>query len=118
MSGIPTLGFDAPKMPSIYDAVRQVYDGPLSMATDRMVWNITKDRITERMAVITEEAWAVRGVKPPPRREKPPTSEFTQAILDGKWDVSDVQGKAVMDYADEHGIDLKKIMEQAGGGKK
>ena len=37
----------------IYDGVREVYSGPLSMATDRMVWNVTKDKVVERMAVIT-----------------------------------------------------------------
>ena len=98
----------------IYDGVRAVYSGPLSMATDRMVWNISKDGITERMAVVTEEAWAVRGIKEPPKRETPPTSEFTQYILDGRWNVSDVQGKAIKDYADEYGIDLSKIQEAAG----
>jgi ribonuclease Z len=97
---------------AIYDGVRETYDGPLSMATDRMVWNITKEKIVERMAVITEEAWAVRGIKPPPRREKPPTSEFTKWILDGRWDVSDAQGKLIKDYANEYGVDVKKIFEK------
>ncbi len=50
---------------AIYGGVRETYDGPLSMATDRMVWNITKEKNTERMAVVTEVAWAVRGIKPP-----------------------------------------------------
>jgi ribonuclease Z len=97
---------------AIYDGARETYSGPLSMATDRMVWNITKDSITERMATITEDAWAVRGIKAPPKREKPPTSEFTPYILEGKWDVRDVQGKLIKDYADEHGIDISKIMEK------
>ena len=33
--------------------------------------------------------------------EKPPTSEFTEYILKGRWNVSDVQGKAIKDYAEE-----------------
>ena len=33
---------------AIYDAVRQTYSGPLSMADDMMVWNITKEEIVER----------------------------------------------------------------------
>ena len=97
----------------IYDGVRETYTGPVSMATDLMVWNITKEKVTERMAVITEDAWAVSGIKPPPRRDKPPTSEFTPWILEGKWDVSDAQGKLIKDYANEYGIDLKQIMESA-----
>jgi len=83
------------------------------MATDRMVWNVTKDKIIERMAVVTEDAWGVSGIKAPPKREKPPTSEFTPAVLKGRWDVSDAQGQLIQDYASEHGIDLSKIKEQA-----
>ena len=97
----------------IYDGVRETYSGPLSMATDRMVWNISKNSITERMAVMTEEAWAVQGIKPPPKRETPPTSEFTREILSGMWDVSDAQGQMIKDYADEYGVDLSKITESA-----
>ena len=78
-----------------------------------MVWNITKDKITQRMAVITDEAWSIRGLRAPPKRETPPTSEFTPEILAGRWDVRDVEGKAIKAYATEHGIDIKKIMESA-----
>ena len=31
-----------------YDGVRQTYDGPLSMATDMMVWNVRRDEAKER----------------------------------------------------------------------
>ena len=53
----------------LYEQIRSTYDGPLSMATDMMVWNITKEKITERMAVSTDEAWPVlgKGVQPPPQ---------------------------------------------------
>ena len=91
---------------AIYDGVRETYDGLLSMATDRMVWNVTKEEIVERMGVVTEEAWAVRGIKPP-------TSEFTKWILDGRWDVSDAQGKLMKDYANEYGVDINKIFEKS-----
>ena len=63
----------------VYDGIRETYDGPLSMATDRMVWNVTKDAITERMAVAPANSWAVPGTtrQPRPRRAAPapcPTS--------------------------------------------
>jgi len=44
-----------------YDSIRQTYDGPLSIGSDMMVWNVTKDKITERMAVTSPNAWAVPG---------------------------------------------------------
>jgi len=31
--------------PAIYERICQTYDGPLSLAEDYMVWNITKDEM-------------------------------------------------------------------------
>ena len=42
----------------INDRIRTTYDGPLSLAEDFMVWNITKDDIRVRMAVVEEHTWA------------------------------------------------------------
>jgi ribonuclease Z len=72
-------------LPSVRDGIRETYDGPLSMATDMMVWNITKDKITERMAVSPDRAWAVEGTteQPPPQPGVPdPMSDF---IKQGEW---------------------------------
>ncbi len=69
----------------VYDGIRETYDGPLSMSTDLMVWNVTKDAITERMAVAPEDAWSVPGTarQPPPQKGLPdPMSDF---IRNGKW---------------------------------
>jgi ribonuclease Z len=91
----------------IYAGVRETYDGPLSMATDLMVWNITKDKIIERMAVATEEAWSVPGDKRPLPNEKGenPDEWYTQFILDGKWDVSDAEGPMLREYMKKYNID-------------
>jgi len=72
---------------ALYDEVRSTYDGPLSMATDMMVWNITKEKITERMAVSPEEAWSVPGEAVQPPLEKGRPTEYTPFILEGRWDV-------------------------------
>jgi ribonuclease Z len=98
---------------AIFEGVRETYAGPVSMATDNMVWNISKDAITERMAVITHEAWSVQGIRPPPKREGGPASEMTEAILKGRWNTMDVERGMIQDYADQHGIDIQSIMEQA-----
>jgi ribonuclease Z len=86
----------------LYDQIRETYGGPLSMATDMMVWNITKDKITERMAVSPDDAWAVPGeaVQPPPEKGQP--SPYSQEILSGRWDVSDVQDKMLDAFADKY----------------
>jgi len=81
---------------AIYEGVRQTYDGPLSMATDNMVWNITKDKITERMVVSTDDAWALAGDKPPPVGEPDQVpNQLSAEIEAGMWDVSDAEGPMV-----------------------
>jgi ribonuclease Z len=69
----------------IYEGIRETYAGPLSLATDMMVWNITKDKITERMAVSTDEAWSVPGTakQPPPEKGRP--NPMSEMINDGRW---------------------------------
>ncbi len=88
----------------IYEAIRETYSGPLSMADDLMVWNITPDKITERMAVAPEDAWPVPGTaqQPPPEKGRPnPTSA---EIAAGRWDTSDVE-KAMLDaWSEKHNL--------------
>ncbi len=71
--------------PELRAGIRKTYDGPLSLAEDMMVWNITKDKVVERMVVSPDRAFAVRGPtrQPPPVRGRPdPMSDF---IKEGEW---------------------------------
>jgi len=72
---------------NILAGVRETYSGPLSLAVDNMVWNISKDKIVERMIVSPDQAWSVNGPnKPPPPPKKgtvaDPISDFIKA---GRW---------------------------------
>ena len=72
-------------LPSVRAGVRETYEGPLSLATDMMVWNISKDQIIERMAVSPDRAWAVPGTtrQSPPEKGRPDVmSDF---IKQGEW---------------------------------
>ena len=75
---------------SINDRVRTTYDGPLSLAVDYMVWNITKDDIRVRMAKVDEDVW------PPPATEEPLVPDpslripYSEMIANGKYDMNDV----------------------------
>ncbi len=90
----------------LYDEIRETYDGPLSMATDMMVWNITKDEITERMAVSAEEAWPVPGELRQPPREKGRPSEYSPFTLAGRWDegAQPVQKEMLDAFAEKYGL--------------
>ncbi|MGB5457358.1 MAG: guanitoxin biosynthesis MBL fold metallo-hydrolase GntH [Gammaproteobacteria bacterium] len=55
---------------AVNDRIRTTYDGPLSLAEDFMVWNITRDDIKVRMAVVEEHTWSPPLVnEPEPPRE-------------------------------------------------
>ena len=60
--------------PEVRERVRKTYDGELSLATDYMVWNVTKDDIRIRMSAVDEEIW------PPPALKKKNPPDFTKAI--------------------------------------
>jgi ribonuclease Z len=86
--------------------IRTTYDGPLSIAMDMMVWNITKDGVRERMAVSPDRASAVAGTtrQPPPDRDWPnPTSEFIAA---GEWGPGfNAQNDMLDAFSEEYGLD-------------
>ena len=90
----------------VYEGIRETYGGPLSMATDMMVWNVTKDSITERMATATDEAWGVEGtaVQPPPVKGLPnPMSDYIEG---GKWrEGYDAQNRMLDEFAKQYGLE-------------
>ncbi len=88
----------------IYDGVRETYSGPLSLAVDNMVWNITKDKITERMALSPDQAWAVPGPKRPPSPLKGTPDPMTDWVKAGAWDVKDAEGKMIEEFKKKTGL--------------
>jgi ribonuclease Z len=88
---------------NIFDRIRTTYDGPLSLAEDFMVWNVTKDDIRVRMAVTEERTWSPPLAAPavPPdmadrqkfgARSGVPAEAigYSDFIAAGKWNVDDV----------------------------
>jgi ribonuclease Z len=70
---------------AIQDGVRETYDGPLALARDLMVINVTKDDIVVRMAMVdeyVEPPAATKAYREAPRTGKKEPSEF---ITDGRW---------------------------------
>ena len=70
---------------AITDGIRKTYDGPLALARDLMVINVTKDDIVVRMASVDEYALppdVTEAYKKAPRTEEKSPSKY---ILSGKW---------------------------------
>jgi ribonuclease Z len=76
--------------PTVERQIRKTYDGPLSLAEDFMVWNITKDDIRVRMAVTNEDVWPLPSVTEKLPADPSEQIGFTQFLLDGREVFTDV----------------------------
>jgi ribonuclease Z len=99
----------------VNNRIRTTYDGPLSLAEDFMVWNITKDDIRVRMAIVEEATWAppLAGAAMPPggdsdRRKFSESSGvpveallYSDFIIGGRWDDVDEALRGVYEEASE-----------------
>jgi ribonuclease Z len=70
---------DPDTAPAILEGIRSTYDGPLTLAEDYMVWNITADTITNRMISYNEDAW------PPPAPQAPPPVDRSITKYTSDW---------------------------------
>ena len=101
---------------AMMDAIRSTYDGPLSLAEDFMVWNVTKDKITERMAAVDEHNW--NPPKPVPGKAPLPSDrdafaksigidakamEFSEETLKHRLDVDDAVKPIYEQFSKEFG---------------
>jgi ribonuclease Z len=101
------FGNDFDTQPDANRRVWRTYGGPLSLALDYMVWDVTKDDIRVRMAAIDEEVWSSPALKkklPPDSSKAVPISDFTKSgfkkypeVLLSIWD----------EIHDRYGTDLK-----------
>ena len=46
---------DPETLPAVVSEVRKVYDGPVDFAVDGMVWNVTKQGIRTRVAMLNTQ---------------------------------------------------------------
>ena len=96
----------------INDRIRTTYDGPLSLAEDFMVWNITKDEIRVRMAVVDEHTWAPPLASKPALPQKGDTEKYSKEmnldmksmgysdfIKEGKWAAVDEANRGIYEEA-------------------
>lgn len=100
---------DPDTLPEVVTAVRQTYDGPVDFAVDGMVWNITKDEIRTRVAMLNSQPFPPPSVterqQAAPGGEKYETPEW---ILQGyAWETLPVMDKVHDDFNKQFGTDFK-----------
>ena len=64
--------------------IRSTYDGPLSMATDYMVWNVTKDNIRTRMVEVNPDVWPPPAAYPKPEIDQSGMMFISPEVAAGK----------------------------------
>jgi ribonuclease Z len=97
--------------PEVRDRVRKTYDGPLALALDYMVFNVTKDDIRVRMSAIDEEVWPSPPLKkknPPDTSKAIPFSDFTRS---GAMGLPEVVGPIFDEINEKYGTDAEPLFK-------
>jgi ribonuclease Z len=92
--------------------IRKYYEGPLSLATDFMVWNISKDKLTTRMAVANPESYPppaqVPAQAPVPSENPYPWDPFSFSGLEKR--TSAVTNEVVEEFNEKNGTDIQPVV--------
>jgi ribonuclease Z len=76
--------------PQIMREIRQTYDGPVELAIDYMVFNVTRDDIKVRMAAIDEAVWPQPSIYPAQAADPSKRIGFSKEMIDGRVVFDDV----------------------------
>ena len=93
--------------PAVLADIRKTYDGPLALATDYMVFNVTKEDIRVRMAAIDEDIWPQPATQPKLRPDFSKRIGFTDYIAAGRVPFQDVVQKIYDEINEQYGSKAK-----------
>ena len=97
--------------PEVRDRVRKTYDGPLDLALDYMVWNVTQDEIRVRMSAVDEEVWP----SPPLMSKIPPDTgsaiAFSKFTISGALPMLEVVGPIFDEINEMYGTNAEPIFK-------
>ncbi len=94
--------------PAIDQRIRTTYDGPLSLAEDYMVWNITKDDIRVRLAKVDEAVWPPPATDTPQKPDPAQRIPYSDMIAGGRYDMKSVIQPTYDEINKEYGINEKQ----------
>ena len=98
---------DFDTLPQILKEVRSTYDGPVEIALDYMVFNVTKDDIRVRMAAIEEAVWPQPSVSKKLDADPSKRVGFSDYINNGRHVFEDVIRQYYEQTNKEFGTDFK-----------
>lgn len=90
-----------------FEGVRSTYSGPLSMADDLMVWNVTSDEVRVRTVAPIDDAWPTPSQRPIPPIDTAGMKNVSPRIQQGTFDVIE-QNKMIYDRVNrKYGTNIK-----------
>jgi len=104
---------DFDTQPQILSEIRQTYDGPVELATDYMVFNVTKDDIRVRMAVVDEDIWPLPSITETLAADPADRVGFSDFIIGGRLVYDDV----IKFYYDQTNQMFGTNFQPPGGGQ-
>jgi ribonuclease Z len=97
--------------PEVRKRVRKTYDGPLALATDYMVFNVTKDDIRIRMSAIDEEVWPSPATKPKIPPDTGSAIAFSDFTKSGVLPFPEVVQPLFDEINEKYGTDIEPIFK-------
>ena len=96
---------DHDTLPLMLEEIEKTYDGPLALATDYMVFNVTKDDIRVRMAAIDQEIWPTEPTRP---KETAPGvgDSFSDFTKSGKEPMTDLVEGIYREFNEANGTNV------------
>jgi len=97
--------------PEVRRRARKTYDGPLALASDYMVFNVTQDDIRVRMSAIDEEVWPSPALK---KKIPPDTSgaiAFSKFTISGVLGMPEVVGPIFDEINEKYGTNVEPLFK-------
>ena len=69
----------------MFEGIRKTYDGPLAIANDLMVWNVTEDTVTMREAVFPDRVTPPSTTEAYQKASRSGLAKMSKYIMDGVW---------------------------------
>ncbi len=98
--------------PLVRDRVRKTYQGPLSLAADYMVWNVTKDDIRVRNSAIDEEIWPSPALKPKIAVDTASAVSFSKFTISGALPMFEIVDPIYAEINEKYGTDYEPLFKQ------
>jgi ribonuclease Z len=98
--------------PEVRERIRKTYSGPLALALDYMVWNVTKDDIRVRMSAVDEEVWPSPALKKKIAPDTGSSIAFSKFTISGALGFPEVTGPIFDEINEMYGTKVEPIFKK------